>query len=163
MFCKDSPFSNYHLLCRPFRRSKIFSRPGIWRSKGCSEVKGWSKYIIHSGQRFLTLKSFTSFRPVLIFSDWYPLTSRKNCCEALFDAANTPFFNKIIDLILAVLKAGRCSSLKDCIPPNLGKTLKSMNGTGNSTIIGLSVESVGIRIKHIIMNLNNLIGIVDLC
>lgn len=37
-----------------------------------------------------------------------------------------------------------------------------MNGTGNSTIIDLSVESVGIRIKQIIMNLN-LIGIVDLC
>lgn len=43
MFCKDSPVLNYHLLCRLFRRSKNFSRPGIWRSKGCSEVKGWSK------------------------------------------------------------------------------------------------------------------------
>ena len=92
MFCKDSPFLNYHLLCRLFRRSNIFSRPGIWRSKGCSEVKGWSKSIIHSGPKFLhKLKSFTSFRPVLIsFSD--TRSPAENFCEALFGAANT--FNK---------------------------------------------------------------------
>jgi len=91
----------------------------------------------------------------------FPAHHQKIFVRPLFDAANTSF-NKIIHLILAVPKAGRCSSLTYRIPKlGCNKTLKSMNGTGNNTIIGLSVESVGIRIKQIIMNLNNFIGIVD--